>query len=475
MIDESFHLLIQGVKDYAVIGLDGGGRVTHWNQGAEQLYGYPSGEAIGRPLTLLYPEEAARGGKAEQDLRIAAIEGKREGDAHRLRKDGSSFWACVLLTALRDPEGSLAGFCEISRDVTGRREREEALRANERLLSRIVRTSAEAILILDSDGRISFANRAAERLLGAAEGGLLQRGHDDPIWNLPVGTQAGAGKGFGFLRVSRTGEEVHDAEWTVGRPDGVPVTVSVHAVPLRAPSGAIEGVVVGMSDITERKRAQEEREARLRLEALSRRLVEVEEAERRRIARELHDEVGGALTGLALLLGRAAAPSLEAPARLEEARGLVRELIVRVRDLSQDLRPAILDDLGLLPALRWLARRFSEQTGVETRLEHADLESGFPPEIEAAAFRIAQEALTNVARHSRSSVAAVRVRGDASSLVLEVEDEGEGFDPEAVQEKSSSGLSGMRDRALSLGGRFTVRSCPGAGTCVSVEFPVIGE
>ena len=211
------------------------------------------------------------------------------------------------------------------------------------------------------------------------------------------------------------------------------------------------------------------------LQALSRQLLEVQEAERRHIARELHDEVGQSLTGLKLLLDMSTRlPTDEATANLGEAQAMVNELMALVRDLSLDLRPAMLDDLGLLPTLLWHFDRYTTQTDVGVTLKHARLEGRrFRPEVETAAYRIVQEALTNVARHAGVSEVWVRLWADQETLGVQIEDRGTGFEPEAVLTAgATTGLAGMRERAVLLGGQLTVESAPGAGTCVTAELPL---
>jgi len=220
------------------------------------------------------------------------------------------------------------------------------------------------------------------------------------------------------------------------------------------------------------------RDGRERLQALSRRLVEVQEAERRGIARELHDEIGQLLTGLKLLLDMSTRVRGDAvKARLGEAQSLANELMMRVRELSLDLRPAMLDDLGILPALLWHFERFTELRKVRVVFRHSGLEGQrFSPEVETAAYRIVQEALTNVARHAKVAEVAVRLWVDENTLDLRIEDRGAGFDPEAtLSAAASSGLAGMRERAALLGGCLTVTSTPGSGTQVMAELPLTGR
>jgi signal transduction histidine kinase len=203
-------------------------------------------------------------------------------------------------------------------------------------------------------------------------------------------------------------------------------------------------------------------------------LVELQEAERRHITRELHDEIGQVLTALRLALEMGTRVTAAGARRgIDEAKALVQELISGVRELSLDLRPAMLDDLGLLPALLWHIERYTAQTRVKVAFEHTGLETRFSPEAETAAYRIVQEALTNVARHAAVNRATVVLGVTQDMLYLQIQDTGVGFDPQvALASTTSSGLAGMRERATLLRGRLVVESAPGAGTRVTAELPL---
>ena len=211
-----------------------------------------------------------------------------------------------------------------------------------------------------------------------------------------------------------------------------------------------------------------------RLEALTQRLLEVQETERRRLAHELHDEIGQTVTGMGFLLDTI--DGLSAPmasARLEQVKQLVSELVAQIRNLSLNLRPSMLDDLGLVPALLWLFGRYTAQTNVQVDFDHQGLERRFDPEIETVAYRVVQEALTNVARHARVDQVSVRGWLENGSLLLEVRDDGTGFEPGTLNVATASlGLAGMRERASQIGGRLALESEPGAGTRVRVQLPV---
>ncbi|MGI8669221.1 MAG: PAS domain-containing protein [Aridibacter sp.] len=215
-------------------------------------------------------------------------------------------------------------------------------------------------------------------------------------------------------------------------------------------------------DITQQHHNEEAlREYAERMQFLSRQLIKVQEFERTQIALELHDQIGQILTGLKLKLEMLARlPAKEARGRLDEAQVLVNELITRTREISLDLRPATLDHLGLLSALLRHFRAYTSQTQIEVNFSQSGLKGKrFKHEIETAAFRIVQEALTNIARHSGAKEAKVQIWVNEKNLTIEVEDKGKGFDVEtALLDSESSGLTGMRERALLLGGNFKIES-----------------
>ena len=210
------------------------------------------------------------------------------------------------------------------------------------------------------------------------------------------------------------------------------------------------------------------------LRSLSRRLVEVQEEERRHLARELHDEIGQVLTGLKLSLEAGAlSVSPVAVNGVGQARELIDGLIERVREMSLDLRPAMLDDHGLVPTLLWYFDRYTSQTRVHVSFEHGGLEERFPPDVETAAYRIVQEALTNVARHARVKHASVGMHRNRDALEVSVVDNGVGFDTNVmVALEQSVGLSGMWERAGLLGGELTIQAASGQGTRLVCRLPL---
>jgi PAS domain S-box-containing protein len=212
---------------------------------------------------------------------------------------------------------------------------------------------------------------------------------------------------------------------------------------------------------------------RKHLRALSQQLVEVQEAERRTLALELHDELGQVLNSIKMSLDMI--PSLPPDAAQEQvqrAQALASDLVVRVRRMSLELRPSMLDDMGLLPALRWLFKNYQAQTGEPVSFQHTNVDQRFPPPVEITAYRIIQEALTNVIRHAGNKQAQVDAWADEQALNVQIVDHGKGFDPAiTLKQHESSGLSGMRERARLLGGELVVESTPGAGTSLAARLP----
>ncbi len=215
--------------------------------------------------------------------------------------------------------------------------------------------------------------------------------------------------------------------------------------------------------------------ARERTRILSQRLVEIQEEERRNIARELHDEIGQYLTGLKLILEMSLRlPPEESKSNVQDAQNLVLELMSKVRQISLDLRPGMLDDLGLLPALLWYFERYSMQTKIKVNFTHSQLEGRrFPSPFETAAYRIVQEALTNVARHAGVKEVSVIGWSDPDMLSVEIQDHGKGFDPQAALDaNNSNGVAGMGERARLLGGGLTIESDAETGTRIIAALPL---
>jgi signal transduction histidine kinase len=232
-------------------------------------------------------------------------------------------------------------------------------------------------------------------------------------------------------------------------------------------------------EIAERKRMEKAlRKSETQLRALAARIQEVQETERKHLAQELHDRVGQSLSALNLNLSIITSQlsnesNTKIGGRLQDSMSLVEETTVHIRDVMAELHPQVLDDYGLLAALRWYCEPFSDRTGIEVKVYGEELSSRLSPVIESILFRIAQEALTNVAKHSGASLATVTLEDVEEHLRMTVEDNGRGFNLTArnrSKEQAGWGLTTMKERAATLGGWVHIESEPGTGTKIITEF-----
>ena len=382
--EQRFHLMTASVLDYAIIMLDPQGHVRTWNAGAERITGLAEPAIVGRDFACFYIADDVRADRPTRTLQAAAAQGRFSEDVWLVRSDGSAFWASVVMTPLHSAEGDLTGFCMIARDLTERRQGQEALLAEMKERMRI-------------DQELQRLNRSLE--------GLVRE---------------------------RTGE-------------------------LRAAN----------ADLLE---------AKLRLHDLSSQLITAQEQERGHIARELHDETGQSLTVVRMHLMDMQRGAPGAAARLPDCLAVIDAAIAQIRGMALNLRPTMLDDLGLGDALQWALDQQSKATGWTTAFETDGDCSTVPSDVQTACFRIGQEALTNAARHAGATEVSLEVRITGEELELTVSDNGDGFDlarystPE--ERKKHFGLISMGERASLLGGRLDIRTVPGAGTRVRATFPV---
>ncbi len=443
------------------------------------------------------------------------------------RPDGTQFVAEINASTVPDKSGRPTAIIGALHDVTERRKAEDQLRRRQTTLELLSRASQvfnsslqlDHVLttVLDEVRSGLDALVCSVWLLDPATGDVICRQASGPHNDLVRGWRLAPGQGVAGW-VIQQGESVNLADVQadsrhyagVDQETGLPLR-SMLAVPLRGrqstlgvievanlqvgqfkaedltflellaftAGSAIENAALyehAQREITQRTQAEATLSAaNLRLQALSRQLVDVQETERRRLALELHDELGQMLNSIKLSLDLMPAdPTSDSQEPLRRAQRLIGQLIQQVRQLALDLRPAMLDDLGLVPALKSFFRRQTSQTGL-----HIDFENGvadsrrFPPIIETAAYRIIQEGVTNATRHAEVRHITVELQADDHVLHLEVRDQGRGFDAAALLAPgTSTGLAGMRERAGLLGGNLVIESAPGAGTRLRANLPL---
>ena len=446
---------------------DAADRITFWNQGASEMYGFTREEAEGRVshdlLRTEFPEPLQ---KIKEQF---AGEGHWAGELRHTCANGSSITVSTRWVAERDARGNIASILESNRDIS------ESKRAQEvqGRLAAIVESSEDAIVAKDLDGIIINWNKAAERIFGyAAEEAI---GQHITLIVPPDRLDEEAD----ILASLRRGERIDHFETVRKRKDGTLLDISVTISPVKDAQGRVIGASKVARDITERKRL-----ALLLHEAeLSGRLLQLQDEERRRIARELHDGAGQLLAALSMNISAISTEesrlSPGVARNVEESRSLIDQAVSEIRTISHLLHPPLLDEVGLISALNEYVNGFGERSNIRVSLDlPSDLER-LPRDVELSIFRIVQECLTNVHRHSGSATATVHLSHKPGEIQLHVSDQGRGINRE-IQDKflagksSGVGLRGMRERIKQLGGGMQIQSS-GNGTSVIVVLPTDGK
>jgi PAS domain S-box-containing protein len=356
--ERRFRLLIEAVQDYAIFTLDADGYINSWNVGAERLKGYRASEIVGQHFSVFYPEEDKNAGKPQHELYIAARDGRVEDDGWRVRKDGSKFWANVVITATKDRDGNVIGFAKVTRDFTERMRAEQALQASQSKL--------------------------------------------------------------------------------------------------------------------------QESERSLRM--LSFHLLRTQDEERQRIGRDLHDSLGQSLSVLKMRLDcLRSAPNGLPSSNLDELNycaQIADDAVTEVRTISYLLYPPMLEEMGLKSAISWYLDGFTKRCGIRTTLKVSQDVGRLAPDVELAIFRVLQESLTNVYRHSGSQTADVSLFLNDYTFVLQVSDQGKGTDLRNFEVPGQDwtgalgvGLRGMRERMRQIDGDLELWSSKN-GTTVIATVPI---
>jgi PAS domain S-box-containing protein len=453
------------------------GKFLEVNGSFTRLTGYAREETLGRtPLDMnLWKDPSHR---ARVMAKLVQQSEVREEEFLCVTKSGATR-VCQFSGALIELDGELCALV-IVRDITARKKADEALRASEERFRTLVQDFHVGVVLLGPDAEIQFANQAAQQMFGIT----LEDAKDKNSSELDLISISENGTEIPFSmrpgpRVIATRQPVQNevigwrrrgsAEvlWTLG-----------NAVPQFAKDDSVSVVINTFTNITERKQAEEA------LHQLSTRLLQLQDEERRRLGRELHDSLAQSVLAVNLNLAQAAQSSDSLGERakhaLAEARRLLQGMSREIRTLSYLLHPPLLDELGLVSAIREYAEGFSERSGVQMELH---LQTGFgrlPQEAETALFRIVQESLTNIQRHSGSQTATIRLRGDSTCVNLEVSDRGRGMAKNAMERGNGSssrlgvGILGMRERMTQLGGKLEIESSL-SGTTVRASIPLGAE
>jgi two-component system sensor histidine kinase UhpB len=454
------------------------GIITYINPEFSRLYGYSSEEIVGKTT----PRILKSGSMTHQDYERfweTLLEGQVvRGEFINKCKDGSFVTVEGSANPILDENEDVIGFLAIQRDITERKLVKEKLEAAHSFQQSIIDGLADPILVIGADYQVLMANRTAQEF---ATGGVAL---DEPIYCYQMSHHRevpcdGTSHPCPLHEVEETGQPVNVIHEHY-QANGERRFVEIAAAPFRNASGSFQGIIESMRDITEHKQAEQDLiQYTERLRAISAQLAEVEDLERQRLARELHDQVGQNLTALGINLNiiQMQMPenvSTSVNYHLEDSLSLVEQTAERIRDVMADLRPPVLDDYGLVAALRWYGEKIARRIEISIEVEGEEPSPRLDSHIENALFRIVQEALTNVTKHAQASYVKISVGEERDILRLTIVDDGIGFDPEGIIQPDSGqgwGLLSITERAEAVGGQCRIASSPNQGTRVIVELP----
>jgi two-component system sensor histidine kinase UhpB len=451
---DTFYLLDAGlvIQDISV------GGAKPWGLGKDKL--------IGKKMTDLVPQE--KRGKFERACRRVLRTGE-PFTAEAVRAPSSEGEKFVDFRVLKISDG--LGF--ILTDVTERTRLAQSLQEIDKRYRLLVNRIHEGVVIQDENGRVDFVNERFRRMLGYSPNELLGA----PLEQfLETSSLAKYRKQMAKLK---TGSK-QPYEVILIRKNGTPIHVHVTPEPVFDDCGSFRGMIVVIMDLTDRLRFEEElTRSREELRSLSRHLQSVREEESKRIAREIHDEMGQALTALKMDLAwisrRFTEGTQDKDHLLEKMRSmseLLDKTIQLVQKISAELRPGLLDDLGLIPAIEWQVQEFQNRTKIRCRTDIANHEIELTPDQATTIFRVFQESLTNVARHAEAKKVLVNLTEREGILKLIVSDDGKGISENRVYSPDSLGFLGMRERLRPFRGKLEVHGAPDQGTTIEITLPL---
>jgi len=436
------------------------GRYLLINRRYEKLFEISREAIVGRTDYDIFPAEVASRFRLN-DEEVVRAGTPVEFEESVPQQDGMHSYISLKFP-LRDSSGAVYAVCGISTDITERKRAEEALQESEAQYRTLVETAHDVIWAVDTEGRLTFVNQECQKLLGYARDEVIGRPFTDFV------AAGEIGRNRAIFESALAGSDYRDFETIVVGRSGRRIAINVNGTALRNASGEVVGVMGTAQDVTERKR----------IEAMKRRfsrcLLQTLENERRRVARELHDNIGQTLATLGLQINTLLQEAEDLPQavrmKLREVERRVRDATEGVARLARENLPAELSDLGAASAIKSFACQFADRHGLDLLLEVGPLEGLLEEDQELHLYRIVQEALNNVGKHAEASQVRVAIARVGDRIVGVIEDDGRGFEPERLGR--GLGFTTMNERAAMLGGTLQVHSRPGGGTSIEVAIPL---
>jgi len=462
-----------------IVTVDCDQRVVVFNAAAERVFQWPRSAVLGKPLDRLIPNRFRAGHRAHiERFGESGATTRRMGTQMvlmALRANGEEFPIEASISQHTEDNHKL--FTVILRDIGDRVRAEELITRSETRLRGVLDSAMDAIITIDAAQHIVLFNAAAETMFGCPRGEAIgaplarlipermRAGHADHVRRF--GVSGTASRRMGATRIvtglRRNGEEF-------------PIDASISQVD----ENEQKFYTVILRDVTARIQAEAAlRRSKEELQELGAAADVAREQEKNRIARELHDELGQALTMLQMDVAwcKEKLPSAEEMfiRRLDKMAGLLVGTVAATRRIAADLRPLLLDDLGLLPAVESLVENFSQRTGVSCELAVSNPDMQLPGAHSTAVFRAVQEALTNVAKHAEAKHVEVAIEQRPTEVIVSISDDGRGFSPQDPRKEGSFGLVGLRERAYLIGGEAIIASSAGRGTTIELRLPLRSE
>jgi PAS domain S-box-containing protein len=460
--------IVESSED-AIISKTLDGVIVSWNAGAQRMFGYTEEEAVGQPITILIPPELWDEENKILD-KLRAGERIEHYETIRVTKAGKEVNVSLTISPIRDSTDRVAGFSLIIRDITERKVAEEALlemnrtleaqgsllRSRQELLRVFVKNVPAAVAMLDREMRYLEVSDRWCTTYSCDGSQILGCSHYDVFPDLPERYRE-------IHRRGLAGETIHADEDRWDREGGT--TWSRWEVrPWKTPEGAVGGILIFAEDITRRKQMEE------KLSDMSRKLIESQEQERARIARELHDDINQRLAMLAMEMAQLQENPSEVENRVKELQKQTTEISNDVQALSHDLHCSQLEYLGVVAGMRGWCNEFGKRQGMQIDCRH-DVQTILPPDIGLCLFRVLQEALHNAAKHSGVKRADVQLREESGEIHLIIRDLGKGFDIKAARQGRGLGLTSMQERVRLVNGTIGIESKPMGGTTIHVRVP----